>query len=327
MMVATGLPITSAPSQGVTAPNTEAPGTAGVADGGFLGTLLQMLGLQEPAAAIGSGVTDLLADVVGDEASDASAESSDADLVAPLVVPAVLPLIQSVEIRSAQLLVRGSGDGAANGASGTVDAGPATSATTAAASDDVTRQLLSLLKDSAADWQQGSLTDATAQTVPTGTLQGPGQETSLSRSLPAEVPVPRQLHAHVGTPAWSDELGAQLHLLAEKGHSAASLRLSPEHLGPLEVQISVQDNEATVWFGATNVDTRAALEQALPRLRELFAAQGMSLTQSGVFNQSTRDSSRHAGNSASGGSTADATAATEAVPIALSRRGLVDTYA
>ncbi len=323
-MVATGLPIASPSSQVATAVNTDAPAAPEAAEGGFLGTLLQMLGLQEPAQAISAGGTGLVAEQVGDEAADTPAESSDAALA---VLPAVVPLLQPVEIRSAQLLVRKSGDGTADAIAGAVDTVLAKGTSTTAAGDDATRQLLSLLQDSAAEWQKGPSTDATAQALPGVTLHGASQDVSTSRSLPAEVPVPRQLHAHVGTPAWSDELGAQLHLLAEKGHSAASLRLSPEHLGPLEVQISVQDNEATVWFGAANGDTRAALEQALPRLRELFAAQGMSLTQSGVFNQSPRDSSRQAGNSASGGSATDVSQGTDAVPIALSRRGLVDTYA
>ena len=57
-----------------------------------------------------------------------------------------------------------------------------------------------------------------------------------------------------------------------------SLRLWPEHLGPLEVRITMNDDQASVWFGAAHADTRAAIENALPRLRELFASQGLSLT-------------------------------------------------
>ena len=321
-MVASGLPISSPSSHGATQVNTDAPATADAAESGFLGTLQQLLGLQEPAQEVSAGMADLVVGLLEDEA-DAPAESGDS--VTSLVIPALVPIIQPGEIRSAQLLARKSGDG--NAVAGLADAEVAMSASIAAASDDAAGQLLSLLKDSAADWQQGSSIEVAAQALPAGTLQGSNLEASLHRSMPAELAVPRQLHAPVGTPAWSDELGAQLHLLAEKGHSVASLRLSPEHLGPLEVQISVQDNEATVWFGAANMDTRAALEQALPRLRELFAAQGMSLTQSGVFNQSPRDSGRQAGNSAAGGSAPDLSHGTDAIPVALSRRGLVDTYA
>ena len=100
---------------------------------------------------------------------------------------------------------------------------------------------------------------------------------------------PKQVHSTVGTPAWSNELGTQLALMVDKGHQAASLRLSPEHLGPLEVRIDVRDGQANVWFGASHADTRAALEQSLPRLRELFAAQGLALNDAGVFREAPRD--------------------------------------
>ena len=74
--------------------------------------------------------------------------------------------------------------------------------------------------------------------------------------------------------------------MTQKGLETGSLRVSPEHLGPVEVNISVQNGDASVWFAANHPDTRAALEQALPRLREMFASQGMNLADSGVSRQS-----------------------------------------
>ena len=70
------------------------------------------------------------------------------------------------------------------------------------------------------------------------------------------------------------------------------MRVSPEHLGPVEVKISVHNGDASVWFGANHPDTRAALEQALPRLREMFANQGLTLTDSGVSRESPRNQAR-----------------------------------
>ena len=60
------------------------------------------------------------------------------------------------------------------------------------------------------------------------------------------------INAPVGAPTWNDELGTQLTWMAINGREAASLRLSPEHLGPLEVRISVREGEASVYFGASN---------------------------------------------------------------------------
>src|SRR5688500_3283036 len=43
----------------------------------------------------------------------------------------------------------------------------------------------------------------------------------------------RPLQHPVGTRAWADELGSRLTMMTDKGQHTASLRLSPEHLGPL----------------------------------------------------------------------------------------------
>ena len=98
------------------------------------------------------------------------------------------------------------------------------------------------------------------------------------------------LESPVGTHEWAEELGTRLAVMTARGEQTGSLRLSPEHLGPLEVQIRVQDDKASVVFGAQHADTRSALQEALPRLRELFAASGLQLLDAGV----SRDGARQA---------------------------------
>src|SRR6202012_6018645 len=95
-----------------------------------------------------------------------------------------------------------------------------------------------------------------------------------------------------GTGAWHEELGTQLTWMSNQGIETGSLKVSPEHLGPVEVQISVQNGDASVWFGANHADTRAALEQALPHLRQMFANQGLSLTDSGVSREPPRNQNK-----------------------------------
>lgn len=135
----------------------------------------------------------------------------------------------------------------------------------------------------------------------------------------------RALHQPVGSSAWADELGTRMTLMADRGQHSASLRLSPEHLGPLEVRIAIRDDQASVWFGAAHADTRAAIEQALPRLRELFASQGMLLADAGVFQQAPKDQPRLSfAASSSDAASAEAQAIAQVGPI---RLGLVDAYA
>lgn len=83
--------------------------------------------------------------------------------------------------------------------------------------------------------------------------------------------------------AWSKGLGERLLLMVDKGLQSARLRLHPEHLGPMEIRIHVDEDGATrVLFSAHHGQTREALEQTIPRLHELFAEQGLNLSQANV---------------------------------------------
>jgi flagellar hook-length control protein FliK len=139
---------------------------------------------------------------------------------------------------------------------------------------------------------------------------------------------PPELRAPLGSTAWADELGARVTWMIDRGEQVASLRLSPENLGPVEVRIAVREGETSVWFGAAHADTRAALEQSLSRLRDMLGASGLSLADAGVSSQTPRDPQRgftaaalaraaqESGADPSGG-----------IVMQVSRRGLVDLYA
>jgi flagellar hook-length control protein FliK len=138
--------------------------------------------------------------------------------------------------------------------------------------------------------------------------------------------ISRPIHVPVGNAQWADELGARLTTMTEQGRHAASLRLSPEHLGPLEIRISIRDDQASVWFGAAHADTRAAIEHALPRLRDMFEAQGMSLADAGVFHEAPREQPHCQANKASADSHTSSADEPTSIPVRVNI-GLVDAYA
>jgi flagellar hook-length control protein FliK len=106
---------------------------------------------------------------------------------------------------------------------------------------------------------------------------------SSPRPAPPPVTVPIQ------SPDWNREFAARVSWMVERGEQFASIQLTPEQLGPVEVRLAIREGEASIWFGAAQADTRAAIEQALPRLREMLAASGLALADSGVFQGSPRD--------------------------------------
>jgi flagellar hook-length control protein FliK len=161
----------------------------------------------------------------------------------------------------------------------------------------------------------------------------PGAEAAALLADPANVhdgtpaasaPAAAAMHTEVGANGWAEEVGSHVVWMVHQGVTDASLRLQPEHLGPLEVRISVHESDASVWFGASAPATRAALEQALPQLKEMFAAQGMTLSDAGVSRESSRET-QYAPRAAASGGAADPETAT---PVSVApRRGLIDTYA
>ena len=84
---------------------------------------------------------------------------------------------------------------------------------------------------------------------------------------------------------WGEQIGERVLLMAGNQMKSAEIRLTPAELGPLRVQVSVDDGAANVTFQAQHAVTREAIEQALPRLRELLAENGLSLGQASVGEQ------------------------------------------
>lgn len=253
--------------------------------------------------------------------TDSDDTDSDTDEADGLALAALLPGIVSVPISSHGAAPRG-GDGTS------IDvAALAKASIPVDVSDASVEALLDDIADAASS-APAATTDASSADA-----QNAANTTSHIHALlnshaaaGADASPDALVQSPVGSPAWKDEIGAHLTWMAVNGKEAASLRLSPEHLGPLEISISVDDGKASVYFGAASADTRAALEQSLPRLRELFASQGMVLADAGVSRDAPRNQFKPA--STPGGSRSSSDAGDEAAvkSVTLARAGLIDTY-
>lgn len=180
------------------------------------------------------------------------------------------------------------------------------------------------------DTDTASATDTTssdaaalASVLSTGHTAG---DSSGSTEAAALAPPALPMHTPVGSSGWAEQIGARLVWMAHQGVTAASLRMQPEHLGPVEVKLSIRDDGTSVWFGASQPETRAALEQALPQLKVLFSAQGMTLTDAGVSREAPRDAPQ-APRSARASNAPLASENATSLSVSTTRRGLVDTYA
>lgn len=93
------------------------------------------------------------------------------------------------------------------------------------------------------------------------------------------------IQPQLNNPAWSRVVSSRVVWMAREGVQQAELRLNPASLGSVEVRLSLNNDQASVTFLAQNSATRDALEQAMPRLRESFAENGLALSHSEVGQQ------------------------------------------
>jgi flagellar hook-length control protein FliK len=143
---------------------------------------------------------------------------------------------------------------------------------------------------------------------------------------PATTAIPeRVITVPVQSSQWPQALGTEIRWLTGQNIQSAVLRLSPDHLGPVQVNINVNASHVSVSFDAAHPDTRAALEQAMPRLRDMLSGAGLTLGEATVQQQSRQASQNPNPAARSLLSAAD----TDAQPASAVRwsSGLVDEYA
>lgn len=81
----------------------------------------------------------------------------------------------------------------------------------------------------------------------------------------------------VGQPKWNSEFAQKVVWLTNQQQQVAEIRLNPAHLGPVEVMLTITQDQATAQFSSPHLAVRDAIEQALPRLREMMADSGIQL--------------------------------------------------
>lgn len=112
-----------------------------------------------------------------------------------------------------------------------------------------------------------------------------GVLSSSRESLSAEritAPLTTTIDRPVMDKAWGTELQEKVLWMTNRNIQNAEIRLNPAELGPIRIQVSVEDDAATVMFTAQHTVTREAIELALPRLREMLSEHGLSLAGSSV---------------------------------------------
>ena len=156
--------------------------------------------------------------------------------------------------------------------------------------------------------------------------------------LIANSPPPPQVSAvitpELGSAGWGKALGQHISWMVAGEHQTAELHLHPADLGPLQVILSVENNQAELMFVSGEPAVREAIEAAMPQLRQMLSEAGISLGQTSVSANTHKDQPESGNQEQRGMSRNEQSLAgdeNEFMPAAGSQArlgmGLVDTFA
>jgi flagellar hook-length control protein FliK len=143
-----------------------------------------------------------------------------------------------------------------------------------------------------------------------------------------------EVAAPVSEPGFADALSRQVVWMVGKDAQVAELRINPPELGPVQVRLTLNGDDAAAHFISAHAEVREAIENAIARLRETLAQTGIQLGDTSVSAESFTD---QAGKQANGhlphhhgyrDEHSSSDAARQGLPATtIAKRGLVDVFA
>lgn len=106
----------------------------------------------------------------------------------------------------------------------------------------------------------------------------------------------------VRSPQWGQALGQRVVYMANNNIQEAKITLNPEKLGPVQIKIKIdKDQQMSVSMTAQHGTTRDALENAIPRLREMLETAGISFASVDVSSERNFDTQEFADDASENG--------------------------
>ena len=130
---------------------------------------------------------------------------------------------------------------------------------------------------------------------------------------------------------FADAIGVRVGWLADQKIGQAHIRISPDALGTIDIQLQLDGDRVHASFSSANAEVRQALESSLGRLRDMLGSQGMQLANADVNDHASRHHAAPdqspAGATGKGRTSGPGRTDAPATPAVLSRLSLLDTYA
>ncbi|WP_117233441.1 flagellar hook-length control protein FliK [Vibrio maerlii] len=84
-----------------------------------------------------------------------------------------------------------------------------------------------------------------------------------------------------------EQMAERVQMMLAKNLKSVDIRLDPPELGRMQIRMTMNNDVASVQFTVANQQSRDMVEQAMPRLREMLAQQGVQLADTSVQQQNS----------------------------------------
>jgi len=156
----------------------------------------------------------------------------------------------------------------------------------------IERMMLGAESDPAADVPDELMTrlnDTTSRAAELQSRAGAVTDKVATTSIPT----------NVNDPQWTDKMGERVMWMAGRGIQSAQIHLNPAELGPVDVKVSVQNEQTVISFNVQNNAVKDLLESNIQRLRDMLEQNGVDQTEVDV--QSDTAQQQFAGQDHDGG--------------------------
>ncbi len=120
-----------------------------------------------------------------------------------------------------------------------------------------------------------------------------GQTTHSQRAQPSTPGNTPSVSTPLQDNRWAQDFGERIVWIAKNDQQVAQINISPAQLGPVQITLNLNGDQASLSFASPHAEVRKAIEDAMPNLREMLSSAGISLGQSNVgaqLPQQQRDS-------------------------------------
>lgn len=170
-------------------------------------------------------------------------------------------------------------------------------------------------------------------------LSSPADSVDSSRisvAIPQDTQTPAQVGATVKTvsipvevnhPQWKEQFAEHVVWLGQNKTTSALIKLHPEELGPIEINIKMVKDAASIVINSHSTHVCQLVEQSMPRLREMMVDQGLSLADVQVNADTNSQNDARQNNSEQGMATVTDDEALITPLAKKSVKGLIDYFA